>query len=123
MADAVDLQTFRSFVADALDSLPDDLAAEMENVEIVVEAEPPAEYLAGLPAGHTLLGHYHGVPLTARTRYNQTLPDMISIYQGPIERMARTPEAIKRQVRKTVLHEIAHHFGIDEPKLHELGWG
>lgn len=95
----------------------------MSNVEVVVEEEPPAEYVATLPRGHTLLGHYHGVPLTQRSNYNQMLPDKISIYRGPIERLAGTPEAIRRQVRKTVLHEIAHHFGIDEGKLHELGWG
>jgi predicted Zn-dependent protease with MMP-like domain len=111
-------------VEEALDSLPDDLSSEMSNVEVVVEDEPPAEYTGTLPRGHTLLGHYHGIPLTKRGNYySHVLPDKISIYRGPIERFARTPEAIKRQVRKTVLHEIAHHFGIEEDRLHELGWG
>ena len=116
-------ELFRSYVEDALDSLPEELAAQMQNVDVVVEDEPPAEYVAGLPRGHTLLGHYHGIPLTNRGRYDGALPDKISIYRGPITRMARTPGAIKEQVRRTVLHEIAHHFGIGEERLHELGWG
>ena len=119
----VDLATFRSFVSDALDELPVDLAERMENVEIVVEEEPPPEYLDGLPGGGTLLGLYHGIPLTKRSRYEGALPDKISIYKGPIERFARTPEGVRRQVRKTVFHEIAHYFGIEEERLHELGWG
>ena len=114
---------FRSYVEDALDSVPPDLAAKMQNVEVVVEDEPPTEYTSGLPRGHTLLGHYHGVPLTRRGTYDQVLPDKISIYRGPIERLGRTPERIREQVKRTVIHEIAHHFGIGEKRLHELGWG
>jgi predicted Zn-dependent protease with MMP-like domain len=119
----VDTADFESLVAAAIDSLPDDVAAMVANVEVVVEDEPPQEYLNSLPKGHTLLGHYHGVPLTNRGIYDRALPDKISIYRGPIVRMARTPERIAQQVRKTVLHEIGHHFGIDEPRLHELGYG
>ena len=116
--------TFEDLVSEAIDSLPEELAKMMSNVDVVVEAEPPAEYVARLPRGHTLLGHYHGVPLTSRgVHYDHVLPDKISIYAGPITRMARTPERIKTQVRKTVIHEIAHHFGIDDERLHELGWG
>ena len=110
-------------MAEALDSLPDDLRAQMQNVQIVVEEEPPPDLLAGMPRGTTLLGYYHGVPLTNRGYYDGVLPDKISIYSGPITRMARTPERIREQVRKTVIHEIAHHFGIDEERLSELGWG
>ena len=116
-------EEFRLFVIEAIDSLPDGLAHEMQNVEIVVEDEPPLEFVADLPRGHSLLGHYHGVPLTGRGLYDRALPDKISIYRGPITRMARKREAIRRQVHKTVLHEIGHHFGIDEDRLHELGWG
>lgn len=115
-------RTFEELVADALDSLPDEFARRMENVEVVVEDEPPAEMLARLPRGTTLLGLYHGIPLTKRGQYGNVLPDKISIYRGPITRLARTPEAITRQVRKTVIHEIAHHFGISDERLHELGW-
>jgi predicted Zn-dependent protease with MMP-like domain len=115
--------TFEDLVADALDSLPEDVARAMQNVEVVVEDEPPPEMIKGLPRGTTLLGLYHGVPLTNRERYDRALPDKISIYKGPIVRLARTPERIKEQVRHTVIHEIAHHFGIEESRLHELGWG
>jgi predicted Zn-dependent protease with MMP-like domain len=114
--------TFEELVSEALDSLPEELAKMMDNVEVVVEPEPPHEYVSNLPAGHTLLGHYHGVPLTNRgVHYGHVLPDKISIYQGPITRIARTPERIREQVRRTVIHEIAHHFGIDDDRLHELG--
>ncbi|MFN2587994.1 MAG: metallopeptidase family protein [Actinomycetota bacterium] len=115
--------TFEDLVADAIDSLPLELAARMENVEVVVEEEPPPEMVGRLAPGSTLLGLYHGVPLTQRGHYDGMLPDKISIYRGPITRMARTPERIREQVRRTVIHEIAHHFGIDDHRLHELGWG
>ena len=115
--------TFEDLVAQALDSLPEEIARAMQNVEVVVEDEPPAEMLEGLPRGTTLLGLYHGVPLTKRERYDRALPDKISIYRRPIVGLARTPERIREQVRRTVIHEVAHHFGIDEARLHELGWG
>jgi predicted Zn-dependent protease with MMP-like domain len=116
-------RSFEDLVSEALDSLPDEIASRMDNVEVVVQDEPPREYLLGLPRGSTLLGHYHGVPLTRRGfNYEKVLPDVISIYRRPIERLARTPEEIKEQVRRTVIHEIAHHFGIDDDRLDELGW-
>ena len=115
--------TFEDLVADALDELPPEIAARMQNVEVVVEDEPPDEYLYRLPRGTTLLGHYHGIPLTKRgINYDHALPDKISIYKGPITRLARSAERIKEQVRTTVIHEIAHHFGIDDDRLRELGW-
>ena len=115
-------KTFEELVADALDSLPEEFALRMENVQVVVEDEPPPDMLARLPRNTTLLGLYHGIPLTSRGQYGNVLPDKISIYRGPITRIARTPERIKHQVRKTVIHEIAHHFGISDERLHELGW-
>jgi predicted Zn-dependent protease with MMP-like domain len=114
--------TFEDLVAEALDSLPPEFATSMENVQVVVEDEPPREMLAGMPRGSTLLGLYHGIPLTKREQYANVLPDKISIYKGPIIRYARTPDAIREQVRKTVIHEIAHHFGISDERLDELGW-
>ena len=114
--------TFEDLVADALDSLPEDLARQMENVEVVVEPEPPPELVAQLGPGRTLLGLYHGIPLTRRGSYGNVLPDKISIYEGPITRIAHDANAIREQVRKTVIHEIAHHFGIDDSRLHELGY-
>ena len=115
------MATFEDLVAEALDSLPEDIAKEMDNVEVVVEDEPSPEMLRGLGGG-TLFGVYHGIPLTSRARYEGVLPDKISIFKGPITRHARTPDRIRDQVRKTVIHEIAHHFGIDDSRLHELGW-
>ena len=117
-------EAFRDLVSEALDSIPEDIMAKMSNVEIVVEDEPPPESLQRLPRRSTLFGEYRGFPLTARgVNYEGALPDKISIFKGPIERTYRTPNGIREQVRKTVLHEIGHHFGIEEDRLHELGWG
>jgi predicted Zn-dependent protease with MMP-like domain len=96
----------------------------MSNVEVVIELWPTHDdlYLAGVPAGQTLLGLYHGVPLTQRgAHYQLVLPDRIIIFQGPIEQVYRTPDAIRAGVRHTVIHELAHHFGISDDRLRELG--
>jgi predicted Zn-dependent protease with MMP-like domain len=115
--------TFEDLVAEALDSLPEDIATRMQNVEVVVEDEPPIEMLRRMHRGQTLLGLYHGIPLTQRgTWYTSAMPDKISIYRGPIVRFARTPDRIREQVRRTVIHEIGHHFGISDARLRELGW-
>jgi predicted Zn-dependent protease with MMP-like domain len=105
---------FEQSVQDALDSLPPDLRSRMSNVEVVVEDEPPQ--------GRPLLGLYQGVPLTRRgAGYSGALPDKISIYRGPLERLfGHDPELLRRQVRRVVLHEIAHHFGISDERLVEL---
>ena len=106
--------TFEDHVRRALDSLPPDLAAAMSNVDVVIEEEPPA--------GQPLLGLYQGVPLTRRsTAYAGVAPDKITIYRGPIERMTGgNPEALRSQVRRTVFHEIAHHFGISDQRLVDI---
>lgn len=97
----------------------------MENVELLVRPWPTRADLdqVGLPAGFTLLGLYHGIPLTERTHgYNLVPPDTITLFQGPIEAAAgKDPEAIRAQIRRTVIHEIAHHFGISDDRLRELG--
>jgi len=107
-------ERFEEYARDALDSLPTDLRGEMSNVEIVVEEEPPA--------GQPLLGLYQGIPLTRRgSFYSGALPDKITIYRGPLERLyGYDPETLRRQVRRVVLHEIAHHFGISDERLHEI---
>lgn len=115
--------SFEDLVGEALDSLPPDLAAMMSNVDVLVEDEPPAHQLRRLPRGHTLFGLYEGIPLTKRGVYDGVLPDRITIYKGPITRSAGSASAIREQVRRTVIHEIGHHFGIEEGRLHELGWG
>ena len=105
---------FYACVAGVVDSLPDDLRAFMSNVEIVVEDEPPP--------GQPLLGLYQGVPLTKRGGgYAGMLPDKITIYRGPLERYyGRTQEDLRRAIRRVVLHEIAHHFGITDERLREI---
>jgi predicted Zn-dependent protease with MMP-like domain len=118
-----DASWFEKLVAEALDSLPEGVADAISNMEVVVEDEPPPDALAKLPRGHTLLGLYHGIPLTRRgIHYSGVMPDKISIYRGPITRIAHSPDRIRAQVRRTVIHEIGHHFGIEEARLHELGW-
>jgi predicted Zn-dependent protease with MMP-like domain len=105
---------FEHHVEDAIASLPPDLRAFMSNVGIVIEDEPPP----GMP----LLGLYQGVPLTQRgTTYGGVAPDKITIYRGPIERAAgEDPDRLRAEVRRVVLHEIAHHFGISDDRLREL---
>jgi len=105
---------FEQALGDALASLPDDLRGFMSNVELVVEDEPPP----GMP----LLGLYQGVPLTRRTSfYAGVPPDNITIYQGPLVRLyGREPASLRDQIRRVVLHEIAHHFGISDERLREL---
>jgi predicted Zn-dependent protease with MMP-like domain len=110
----VDEEHFGELVEAALASIPDELRRRMRNVAIAVEDEG---------ASPSLLGLYHGVPLTARTTaYGGVLPDRITIYRLPILRRCRTVDDVVRQVRITVVHEVAHHFGIDDERLHELGW-
>jgi predicted Zn-dependent protease with MMP-like domain len=105
---------FEQFAQDALESLPSDLRAQMSNVEIVVEDEPPP--------GQRLLGLYQGIPLTRRgSYYGGVLPDKITIYRGPLVRYyGRDPETLRQMVRRVVLHEIAHHFGISDERLIEI---
>jgi len=117
-------KTFEELVAEALDNLPPDIQAKLENVEVVVELRPSPAQLRrlGLRAGQLLFGLYEGIPLTERTsNYGLVLPDKITIFRQPIEARSRTDEQVRRIVRHTVLHELAHHFGISDERLHELG--
>jgi predicted Zn-dependent protease with MMP-like domain len=105
---------FGALVEEALDGIPPELGRLMRNVAVLVE---------DLGASPNLLGLYHGVPLTQRTTsYAGVLPDRITIYRLPILRRCRSLEEVVRQVRVTVVHEVAHHFGIDDDRLDELGW-
>ena len=117
--------TFEQLVAEALDNLPEFFQARISNVEVLVAQWPTSRdlYEAGVPRGYTLLGLYHGVPLTERTQgYNLVSPDTITLFQGPIEQATDSdPEEIREQVRRTVIHEMAHHFGISDDRLRELG--
>jgi predicted Zn-dependent protease with MMP-like domain len=119
----VSRKEFEELVADALDSLPHDLGRLMDNVVVMVDDWPTAEQLQGLNG--TLLGLYVGVSLTSRTplNYMGAMPDRIYIFRGPICERCADAEALVRMVQRTVIHEVAHHFGISDPRLHELGWG
>lgn len=114
---------FRRLVQQALDEIPNELFERMENVVILVRNQPTDEEResVGLGPRQTLLGLYVGQPLTARGWYGETLPDRIMIYQQPIESICRTEDEVVEQVRETVLHEVAHHFGIDDDRLDEIG--
>ena len=110
-------EQFDDLVSQALDEVPAELAALMDNVAVFVEDEPA-------PDDPDLLGLYEGTPLTERdSSYAGVLPDRILIFRGPIVRMCETPGEVVEEVRITVVHEIAHHFGIDDDRLHELGYG
>ena len=115
---------FEALVAEAIESLPEDFKEKMNNVAIVVEDLPsPHEARRHGRGGRTLLGLYQGQPLTARdSRYGMSFPDKITIYQLNVESICRGDAEVREEVRKTVLHEIAHHFGIDDDRLHELGY-
>jgi predicted Zn-dependent protease with MMP-like domain len=105
---------FEEMVADALDGLPEDLGRLMRNVAVTVEHDPG-------PPG--LLGLYEGIPLTSRTsQYAGVLPDRITIYRQAICAICRTEAEAADQVRRTVIHEVAHHFGIGDERLRDLGW-
>lgn len=111
---------------EAVASIPPEIRARVHNVDIVIERRPTARdrKIAHVPPGRLLLGLYHGVPLTARgENYNLVAPDKISIYQEHVEAICDTDDEIREQVRKTVLHELGHYFGIDDDRLHELGMG
>ncbi len=107
---------FDALVERALDDIPDEIADLVNNVAVIVEAEPPAD-------DPDLLGLYMGVALTERWGTGPVaLPDQIFVFRGPLLRMCETPEELVREVRITVVHEIAHHFGIDDDRLHALGY-
>ena len=105
---------FEDMVAAALDGLPEDLGRLMRNVAVTVEHGPG-------PPG--LLGLYQGIPLTSRTsQYAGVLPDRITIYRRAICAICASEDEVVEQVRRTVIHEVGHHFGIDDARLSELGW-
>jgi predicted Zn-dependent protease with MMP-like domain len=113
---------FEQLVADALDAIPERLGRRMENVAVTVAARPTARQLGGRRG--TLLGLYEGVALTRRSplSYVGAMPDRITIFKDAITSLARDEDDLVRLVTTTVIHEVAHHFGISDPRLEELGW-
>ena len=112
----LDRAGFEALVERALDDIPEEIASQVHNVVVLVEDDPP-------PKDPDLLGLYEGVSLTERAADHTGLPDRITVYRRPLLAMCETPEQLVREVRITVVHEIAHHFGIDDDRLHELGYG
>ncbi len=117
-------EQFDAIVQEALDEVPDELMALLDNVVFLVEAEPPPGD-SGRPGEQGLLGIYEGTPLTERGEWwaQGSLPDRITLFRGPLTRMCEDDEELREEIAVTVVHEIAHHFGIEEDRLHELGWG
>ena len=109
-------ERFEELVSDALDSVPAELLEMVDNCVVLVEDEPPAD-------DPDLLGLYDGIALTERdSSYTMVSPDRIFIYRGPLTRMCESEDEVVDEVRITVVHEIAHHFGIDDDRLHDLGY-
>jgi predicted Zn-dependent protease with MMP-like domain len=121
----MEAREFEALVAEALDGIPREFARYLENVSVVVEDEPSPALLRDLdmdPEEDSLYGLYHGVPLSERPHDFVALPDRISIYRGPLLRDFRSRHAIRRQIRLTIVHEIAHFFGLDERRIRRLGY-
>ena len=114
---------FEELVRQALEGLPEPFLDRMDNVDVVVQRWPSPQQLkdAGVAPGETLLGLYEGIPLTGRDGYNMVLPDKITLFLRPIEAECDTPQDMAEQVRETVVHEVAHHFGISDEALEEWG--
>ena len=115
---------FEGLVADSLTIVPEEFREYVSKVPVVVEEEPSEKLIAelGMPADETLFGLYEGTPLTERTAEYSALPDRIIIFRRPLLEEFDDPLDIRREVARTVIHEVAHHFGIDEDRLVELGW-
>jgi len=114
---------FERLVGKALRHLPADIRSYIDNVAVVVEDEPTSEQLAsaGLPPGEMLLGLYQGIPLTERTTsYSLVMPDRIAIFRKPIEAICSSDQQVVHEIRQTVIHELAHHFGLSEAHLRRL---
>ena len=118
----VDAEEFEELVAEALDGLPPELGSLMDNVAVMVQDWPTPDQLGGRRG--TLLGLYEGIALTRRSplSYAGTMPDRITIFRGPIAQRAQNHDDLMSLVRRTVIHEVAHHFGLSDARLEELGW-
>ncbi len=117
----MDRATFERVVDEVLDTLPPWVVDRIDNLQVVVEEHPTRDQD---PTGHGLLGLYEGVSLLERgVDYYATMPDVITIFRQPHLAMRLSDDAMREEIRRTVLHELAHHLGIDDARLHEIGWG
>ena len=120
----METEQFEELVAQVVSDLPEFFQDRLDNVDVIVEEFPDHHTmrLARVRSPYDLLGFYHGVPLTERTtNYGLVAPDKISIYRRPIEIQCRSDEELREMIRRVVLHEIAHHFGISDNRLREIG--
>ena len=120
----VSLREFERLVLRALDGLPAQFQERLDNVDIVVEDWPSSEEVRdmGLKSRYDLFGLYQGIPLTERSHYDMVLPDRITIYRQPLQTACSTREAMVQEIRATVIHELAHHFGIDDATLEDTDY-
>ena len=114
---------FEALVRQALADIPEQIRSHVDNVDVVVEDWPSRAQLvgSGIDEEQYLLGLYEGIPLTDRYDYGMVLPDKITLFQKAIEEVCSSEDELVAEVRDTVVHEVAHHFGIDDESLHELG--
>ena len=120
----MDREKFEELVGKAVKSLPEEFLDRLDNIDVMVDDQPTVSQLrkSRLKANQTLLGLYEGVPQTRRSsNYGMVLPDKITIFQKTIEAKCRNDEEITAEIERVVKHEIAHHFGINDDRLHELG--
>jgi predicted Zn-dependent protease with MMP-like domain len=116
-------EEFKEVGAQAMDSLPEEFREKMDNIEVVVEDFPSPDVKQRFPRGRLILGLYQGVPHNRRTtHYGLVMPDKISLYKRNIERVSLSREQAYRQIRKTLLHEIGHHFSLSDDDLWDIGW-
>lgn len=119
----MDRRRFENLVRRAIEDLPRAFLDRMDNVDVTVEDWPTRDQLigSGLDENELLLGLYEGIPLPDRYDYNLVLPDKITLFQRAIESVCASDEDVVAEVRATLVHEVAHHFGIDDDALHEMG--
>ena len=120
---SISREQFERLVREALSQLPNDVKNHLDNVDIVVDGSASTSQLVGTGIENEmeLLGLYEGIPLTERYGYDLVLPDKITLFQKPIESICETQEQVAKEIKATIVHEIAHHFGIDDDRLHNLG--
>ena len=120
---SISREQFEKLVRKALSQLPIDVRNHLDNVDVVVDGSASTSQLVGTGIENEmdLLGLYEGIPLTERYGYDLVLPDKITLFQRPIESICETQEQVSEEIKATIVHEIAHHFGIDDDRLHNLG--
>ncbi len=122
---SISREQFQNLVLQALSDLPEDVRHSLQNVDVVVDDVASMNQIVGtgIENAMDLLGLYEGIPLTERYGYDMVLPDKVTLFQKPIESICDTQEQMAEEISKTLIHEIAHHFGLDDDHLDRLGSG